>query len=210
MPTRDASFVVVGVTNGPGFHPNPCLSDQLSWVSTHERLLGAYAMTTYPRKRDLARYGQDGPYDASTAHGVLKNTAYAEATYNVSTMTSVGMTVPMIWVDVEPYPTFPWSKSHSDNRAVVRSVLRAYREAGYQVGIYTYPNGWKNVVGRWQLPSVPTWSTIGGGTAKHARHACGRGPSGGPDWLMQWWTDHRDRDLICPAGAEQGSAMFAG
>jgi hypothetical protein len=209
MPTTDASFVIVGVTNGPGFHPNPCLSDQVAWVKSHQRYLGAYAMTTFPRKKDIASYGQDGPYDGTTPRGALRNTGYAEATFNVTTMSTAGMTVPMIWVDVEPYPTFPWSKSHRDNRAVVRAVIKAYTEAGYHVGIYTYANGWRTVVGSWQLPALPTWSTIGSGHAGEARRACGRGPSGGGDWLMQWWRHNRDKDLICPAAAGQAPAMFA-
>ncbi|HVT20048.1 MAG TPA: hypothetical protein VHE57_01505 [Mycobacteriales bacterium] len=208
MPTRSASFVVVGLTNGPGFYPNPCLRDQLSWVADHDRLLAAYAMTTYPRKWQIRQYGGSGPYDATTTRGALRNTAYAEATYNLSNMRATAMTVPMVWVDVEPYPVSPWSKNHRANRAVVRAVIRAYTDAGYGVGIYTYPNGWKNVVGSWRLPNLPTWSTIGAGRAKHALRACGTGPSGGPDWLMQWWVDHRDKDLLCPAGSEQGSAMF--
>ena len=208
MPTRDASFVVVGVTNGPGFYPNPCLADQVAWVASHHRYLAAYAMTTFPRNKQIRSYGQDGPYDGTTARGALRNTAYAEATFNLGTMSAAAMSVPMIWVDVEPYPVSPWSKSHRDNRAVVRSVLRAYTEAGYHVGLYTYPNGWKNVVGSWQLPALPTWSTIGAGRARQARHACGQGPSGGDDWLMQWWVNHRDRDVICPAAAAQGAVMF--
>lgn len=209
MPTRDAAFVIVGLTNGPGFYPNPCLSDQLAWVAAHHRLLAAYAMTTYPRGWQVRQYGQAGPYDGTTARGALRNAAYAEASYNLSTMRNAQMTVPMVWVDVEPYPVSPWSHSHSANRAVVRSVIRAYAAAGYQVGIYTYPNGWRQVVGSWHLPSLPTWSTIGGGRATQARRACGRGPSGGPDWLMQWWVNHRDKDLVCPAGGGQGAAMFA-
>jgi hypothetical protein len=209
MPTRDASFVIVGLTNGPGFSANPCLSDQLAWVRAHNRLLGAYAMTTYPRRWEIRQYGQDGPYDGSTTRGALRNAAYAEARYNLSTMSAAQMTVPMIWVDVEPYPVSPWSGSRSANRAVVKSVLQAYGAAGYQVGIYTYPNGWRQVVGSWRLPTLPTWSTVGGGRPASARRACGYGPSGGSDWLMQWWVNHRDKDLICPAGGKQGAVMFA-
>jgi hypothetical protein len=208
MPTRDADFVVVGVTNGPGFYPNPCLGDQLSWVASHHRLLAAYAMTTYPRQWEVRRYGQAGPYDGSTARGALRNAAYAEARYNLQTMSGAGMTVPMIWVDVEPYKWAPWSRSHGANRAVIRSVVRGYADAGYRVGIYTYPNGWKDVVGAWRMPALPTWSTIGHGRPAQAQRACGRGPSGGPDWIMQWWSNNRDKDLICPAGGAQGSAMF--
>ena len=209
MPTKDASFVVVGLTNGPGFHPNPCLADQVAWVSSHHRYLAIYAMTTYPHAKKVATYGQSGPYDGSTARGALRNAAYAEATFNLSTMQSIGLVAPMIWVDVEPYPVSKWSKNHAANRRAVKAVLRAYTEAGYQVGIYTYLNGWRNVVGSWQLPSLPTWSTIGGGHARQARHACGRGPSGGRDWLMQWWHHNRDKDVICPAAAAQGAVMFA-
>ena len=32
MPTAEAEYVVVGLTNGPGFHANPCLADQVAWV----------------------------------------------------------------------------------------------------------------------------------------------------------------------------------
>jgi hypothetical protein len=209
MPTKDASFVIVGLTNGPGFHPNPCLADQIAWVREHHRYLAAYAMTTYPHAKKVASYGQDGPYDGSTPAGALRNAAYAEATFNLSTVQSVGMVVPMIWVDVEPYPVSKWTTNHKNNRRVVKAVIRAYTESGYHVGIYTYANGWKNVVGGWRLPELPTWSTIGGGHAAAARRACGHGPSGGNDWLMQWWRHNRDKDLICPAAAEQGSAMFA-
>lgn len=210
MPTRDASFVVVGLTNGPGFYPNPCLSDQLSWVASHHRSLAAYAMTTYPRRWEISSYGHNGPYDGSTAWGALRNTAYAEASYNVATMGSAQMSAPMIWVDVEPYPTSPWTRNHRANRAVVRAVVRGYRDAGYGVGIYTYPNGWREVVGSWRLPALPTWSTIGPGRAARALRSCATGPSGGRDWLMQWWgDDSRDRDLVCPAGQGKGVAMFA-
>jgi hypothetical protein len=209
MPTKDASFVIVGVTNGPGFHPNPCLADQVAWVKSHHRYLAAYAMTTYPRKKDIRSYGQDGPYDATTARGALRNAAYAEATFNLASMAAADMTVPMIWVDVEPYPTFPWPKNHRNNRAVIKAVTRAYAEAGYQVGIYTYLYGWRTVVGSWRLPDLPTWSTVGSGHAPEALRTCGRGPSGGRDWLMQWWRHNRDKDLICPAAAAQGAAMFA-
>ena len=204
MPTTAARFVVVGLTNGPGFFPNPCLADQLAWVSSHHRLLGAYAMTTFPRPAQVLRNGGNGPYHGTTARGALRNTGYAQATYNLSTMSSLGMLAPVIWVDVEPYPAAPWTKNHRDNRAVISGAIRAYTESGHQVGIYTYANGWNAVVGGWRRPNLPVWGTIGKGTAHAARAACGVGPSGGPNWLMQWWrNDHRDRDLVCPNAPAQ-------
>jgi hypothetical protein len=205
MPTKSSKFVIVGLTNGPGFFPNPCIDDQFAWVARHHRLLATYAMTTFPRAGQVLQYGQAGPYDGTTARGALRNAGYAEASYNLATMSRIEMLAPIIWVDVEPYPAAPWPRSHGDNRAVISGAIRAYRESGHQVGIYTYANGWRQVVGHWRRPHLPTWSTIGHGTATGARRACGHGPSGGPDWIVQWWRDdHRDHDLLCPAAPARG------
>lgn len=204
LPLPSAQFVVIGLTNGPGFYPNPCLSSQLGWARRHHELIAAYALTTYPTRSEIAEYGATGPYRSA-----LKNTAYAEAQYNLSTASAVGLTVPMIWVDVEPYPVAPWSHNLSRNRQVVDAVVTAYQSAGYQVGIYTNPNGWPEVVGNGQLPALPSWSTIGAGHLPAAHRQCSRGPSGGADWMVQWWIGPRDHDVLCPAGRRHLSNIFA-
>jgi hypothetical protein len=209
MPGRRARFVVVGVTNGPGFHPNPCLAGQLAWVKRHHRRLGGYAMTTYPQPRQLRRYGAAGPFPTRGALGRLSNAGYAEAAYNIRTMTRLGMKVPMLWVDVEPYPFFPWTANHTANRAVVRGAIRRYREAGLRIGLYTYANGWRAVVGNWRLPGFPAWATAGHTNARHARAMCGhRGPSGGRTWIAQWYTTHQDFDVLCRKAPRDTSRIF--
>src|SRR5665647_2893696 len=35
MPPTLARFVVIGLTNGPGFYPNPCLGTQTEWAMSH-------------------------------------------------------------------------------------------------------------------------------------------------------------------------------
>jgi hypothetical protein len=207
MPGPGAQFVIVGVTNGPGFYPNPCLTHELRWVHRRHLLLGGYAMTTYPTAALIRQHGHTGPYAGTSARSALRNTGYAEALYNIATMARVGMSVPMIWVDVEPYPVAPWSRSFARNRAVVTGVMRAYRDAGFKVGLYTNPNGWGQVVGNWRLPLVPTWSTVGSRGANNARHSCTVGPPGGPTWIAQWWIGPRDHDLTCPL-APAPRAMF--
>jgi hypothetical protein len=209
MPGPDATFVIVGVTNGPGFHPNPCLASQLRWVRRHHRWLGGYALTTYPTAADIAAYGAKGPYDASTPRGRLQNAAAAEATFNINTIAHVKMAVPMLWVDVEPYPFWPWSRSHAANRAVVRAVIKRYREADHRVGIYTYLNGWHQVVGNWNLPSIPTWTTVGQLHQHQARLSCTHGPSGGPAWIAQWYTVNQDFDLRCPTAPSMAEVFTA-
>jgi hypothetical protein len=198
MPARSARFVIVGVTNGPGFHPNPCLTSQLRWVHRHHRRLGGYAMTTYPRLKQVRRYGHSGPFGTGSRRAVLRNTGYAEALFNVRVMAQTGFQVPMIWVDVEPYPASPWSRNKLANRAVVTGVIRGYRDSGLPIGIYTNRNGWPAVVGAWHLSGYPTWATAGFSRPRHARAMCTTGPSGGPTWLVQWWRGHRDHDLVCP------------
>lgn len=32
MPKASTTFVIVGLTNGPGFTPNPCLAKHVAWV----------------------------------------------------------------------------------------------------------------------------------------------------------------------------------
>jgi hypothetical protein len=209
MPKSSARFVIVGVTNGPGFHPNPCLASQFSWVESHHRLLTAYALTTFPSKQEIRQYGAFGAFSSSTRTGKLRNAGYAEASYNVATMSSVGMSVPMIWVDVEPYPTSPWRSSHQGNRAVLTGVIRGYREAGYRVGIYTYARGWDNVVGGWRVKKYPTWSTAGPSSPRKALSMCTHGTSGGPTWLVQRWSGRRDYDTVCPKAKRDDTLMFS-
>ena len=200
MPLDSAAFVIVGLTNGPGFVPNPCLAEQVRWVQDNRRWLGAYAMTTFPRRDERAAYGGSGPWAAGTSRAVLKNTGYAQAMANVASMREVGMDVPFVWVDVEPYPTHPWSRDRLANRAVITGAVRGYEDAGYRVGFYSYLNGWRAVVGDWRKPGYPTWYPVGAepdGYAE-AKARC-RLPSfsGGPVMLGQWVDGNRDRDVTC-------------
>jgi hypothetical protein len=198
MPTAGARFVIVGLTDGPGFHRNPCLSREVAWVRRHDRLLAAYAMTTYPPGREVARHDHDGPYAGRGRLSKLRNTGYAEATYNVRRMRWVGIEVPMVWVDVEPYRTAPWSHHHRANRAVLSGVIRGYEDADIAVGIYTYSYGWRAVTGGWRLPGLPTWVSAGRNTRRAALAMCHHGPPGGRTWIAQHWGSHRDRDATCP------------
>ena len=65
---RLAEFVIIGLTNGPGFTPNPCLADQVAWVRERGLMAAAYAVTSYP---DAATLGSTagGPFDGDTTSG---------------------------------------------------------------------------------------------------------------------------------------------
>ncbi len=207
MPKREAKFVILGLTNGPGFYPNPCLASQVAWAAKRGMWVGTYAMTTYPKPGQLRKYGVSGPWDTSTKTNRLRNAGYNQALFNLDTMDRVGLAKRFIWVDVEPYPVAPWSSNRTWNKAVLDGVLRGYREAGLEIGFYTSPGPWRDIIGSARY-GLPEWRTAGGHPWSNtdygsARRMCGVTPvQGGPILVAQWWDTRRDYDLLCPAARD--------
>ena len=203
LPGARARFVVIGLTNGPAFTPNPCLARQVAWASARALPTSAYAVATWPTARQLVRHGTTGPYAGTTRLSRLRNVGHAEGTYNLARLASVGLTVPHVWIDVEHYPVRPWSGDRRANRAVVRGIVRAYQDAGIQTGFYSTTLQWPDIVGavRWGLPE---WHTAGPRGKAVALARCTE-PSfqGGPIVLAQWWTSTADHDVICPTEATE-------
>lgn len=198
MPDEGVQFVVVGLTNGRAFTPNPCLDRHLDWVRSHHVQASAYAFAAYPSRGQLHRYRNSGPWNGRQFVGALANAGHATAAYNVRLMQAHGFVTPHVWLDVEPSSTNPWSHRRSWNRAVVRGWIRGYRDAGYTVGIYSTTNLWRGILGRMRL-GLPEWRTAGPVSARTALGKCGRDPiQGGRAVIAQWWTDHRDFDRLCP------------
>ncbi len=208
MPKPHARFVVIGLTNGPGFYPNPCIADQVEWVRKRGLHIGTYAMTTYPKPRQLARYGDTGPWSATGLRNRLRNAGYAQAAFNLETMRRVGLDSSFIWVDVEPYPVAPWTDNRRRNKAVLDGVLRGYQDAGLEVGFYTSPGPWRDIIGTARY-GLPEWRTAGGHPwsdtdYSHARRMCGvTSVQGGPILMAQWWDTRRDYNVLCPRGRTQ-------
>ncbi|MBM9458786.1 hypothetical protein JK386_02650 [Nocardioides sp. zg-536] len=210
MPLPEAEYVVLGLTNGPGFTPNPCLADQVEWARTHDVLVAAYAVSSYPDAATLKRYGADGPHDASTKLGRLKNVGYQQARYNIGTMGKVGLLSPIIWIDIEPVPLFEWSSDLRANAAVIEGVARGYVDAGYRIGVYSTPALYRGVVGDLTLDGVPEWRAAGHTSRTEARNRCG------PDWSIQggtavmgqWVEKRRDQNITCPGIAADLGQWF--
>lgn len=198
MPPASSKFIVIGLTNGPGFYPNPCLRTQTDWAKSHHVYTAAYSMTTYPTSAQVVTYGSAGPYKGTTFITKLANTGYAQAKFNVRSMRAAGLVSPIVWVDVESYRVAPWSKNKVANKAVVDGVLRGYRAAGLRVGVYSTPYLWNTVVGTARY-GLPEWRTAGPRSKAVAQTRC-VGPSfqGGRAVLAQWTTFAMDYDLTCP------------
>jgi hypothetical protein len=200
MPTAAAEFVVLGLTNGPSFTPNPCLADQVDWVRSRGLMVSAYAVVSWPAPATLEQVKDAGPYDGRTRVGALHNAGYAAAAASVRTMRGAGLDVPGVWIDVEPVPDFDWSSDTAENAAVVEGTARGYRDAGLQIGYYSVPSLWKRVVGSWTTGGAPEWRAAGETSMATALSRCGADWSfgGGPAVLGQWIEEHRDRDVSCP------------
>jgi hypothetical protein len=208
MPTTLAQFVVVGLTNGPGFTRNPCLATQVAWAKARGLQTAAYSVVSYPTGWQLRHYAHRGPYAGTTRRSKLRNVGYAQAVANIVSLRAVGLSVPHVWVDVESYPFRPWSRSVLDNRAVVRGALKAYADAGLTTGIYSTTLQFPAIVGRVQW-GLPEWHTAGPRSRDAALAKCAESPfQGGPVVLAQWWTSRADHDLTCPAHTATAFSRF--
>jgi hypothetical protein len=199
LPLDTARYVVLGLTNGPGLTPNPCLAEQVGFVRDRHLLAAAYAVASYPDPVALLRDGQVGPYDGGDPLGALANAGYQQALFNVASMTRTGLVTPMVWIDVEPVPDFEWSSDIVANAAVVQGAARGYTDSGLRIGVYSTPSLWAGVVGTLAL-EVPEWRAAGQTSRAEATSRCG------PDWVIQggeavlgqWVEAGRDQNITCP------------
>ena len=209
MPRRSARFVVLGLTNGPGFYANPCLADQVAWVKQRHLLAGAYSVISYPEKRHLEEFGDQGPFEPRSRLGRLANVGYQQALFNVRTMQGVALEAPTVWLDVEPVSDFEWSADVEANAAVVRGAAKAYADQGLTVGVYSTAYLWEGVVGDLRL-GLPEWRAAGRTSRAEALRRCGpaRMFQGGTAVLSQWVDGRRDRNVTCPGGSTYLSLWF--
>ena len=209
MPLDSAKFVVIGLTNGPAFTPNPCLADQVQWVKERHLLASAYAVNSYPEARTLQQYRTKGPFDGGTKLGALSNVGYQQARYNIANLRRAGLTTPTIWLDVEPVPIFVWSQDTTANAAVVRGAARGYTDAGYRIGAYSTQALWQTVVGDLRL-GIPEWRAAGQTSREEALRRCGpdRMFQGGKSVISQWVGAGRDLNITCPGTSAQMHRWF--
>ena len=208
-PVAAARYVILGLTNGPGFYPNPCLGSQVAFVKSRNLLAAAYSVISTPQPGDVEKHGRTGPFDGGTRLGALSNVGYQQARFNLQTMRGAGLQSPIIWLDVEPVPEFDWPADPTANAAVVRGAARGYTDAGFRIGAYSTQALWQGVVGDLRL-NVPEWRAAGQTSREEALRRCGpeRMFQGGPGILGQWVQDGRDQNVTCPGTSAQMTRWF--
>lgn len=209
MPIDAAEFVILGLTNGPGFTPNPCLADQVQWIRDRGLMMSAYSVLSYPTEAQLQEYGSEGPYDADDRLGRLRNVGHAQATYNLATMQAAGLQTPAIWLDVETVPGYDWGEPEA-NAAVIEGAARGYRDAGYRIGVYSTAYIWGEIAGDFQL-GIPEWRAAGQTSRAEAERRCGADSviQGGEAVLGQWVEAGRDHNITCNGSERDLARWFA-
>lgn len=209
MPLDTAEYVIIGLTNGPAFTPNPCLASQVAWAKEKKLMTSAYAVVSYPRDAAIRRYGADGPGDPKTKIGRLTNVGYQQALWNLASMKRAGLESPSVWIDVEPVAVWEWSDDIAANQAVVKGTLAGYQDAGKRVGVYSIEGLWTPIVGDLQL-QLPEWRPAGESSRSAALERCGGDWmfQGGAAVLVQWLEGSRDRNVTCPGESVQLPLWF--
>jgi len=209
MPIDAARYVILGLTNGPGFYRNPCLASQVDWVRSRHLMAAAYSVISTPQEGDVAEHGQTGPFNGNSRLGALSNVGYQQARFNLSTMKDAGLQSPIVWLDVEPVPEFDWPSDTGANAAVIRGAARGYTDAGFEIGAYSTQALWEHVVGDFAL-GIPEWRAAGQTSRAEAMARCGRDRmfQGGKGILGQWVEDGRDQNITCPGTSAEMSRWF--
>lgn len=208
-PLDSAEFVIIGLSNGPAFRPNPCLASQAEWARERKVMTSAYAIVSFPERADLREHGDEGPGDPDTRIGRLTNVGYQQARWNLEQMESAGLESPSVWIDVEPVAVWEWSDDIAANQAVVKGVVAGYRDAGKRVGVYSIGGLWTPIVGDLKL-QLPEWRPAGETSRAAALERCGGEWmfQGGAAVIVQWLEDDRDRNVTCPGESVQLPLWF--
>lgn len=205
LPTAKARYFVIGLTNGRAFTRNPCLAGHVRAATARGVDASAYTMLSYPNRAERRKHGWSGPFGTATYADRIANVGYAQAAFALDTMVAAGFPAPFVWIDVEPRAERRWSRSTTNNQALIRGALRASGDRGIGAGIYTYALAWRQITGNMAL-DVPLWApghsrarTFAGRMRQTAASCARAGFTGGPLVMTQWVWRNRDHNVTCPA-----------
>jgi len=216
-PDTSVAFVMPELNSGLAFVANQCLADHLQWGRDRSALLGGYLFPNYPDAQMLADASAGRFGVCASLACQLKNSGYAQAEWDMAQLAATGVTLPMVWVDIEHQPrlggTRMWTSNVVNNRLVLSGVFTYLREHHIRIGVYSYPNGYKEIVGTWSL-TYPEWIPTGGYTAAGRDARCKQpGFSNGPVWMTQSTRPIKaydiDDDTVCPVARSAVRLMFA-
>lgn len=184
---------IVGVTGGLDFHPNPCAGEEAGWFSHY----AIYMNTGYPGNARGQRFRSTPQHCGSKDNRCLAyNYGFNAALYAINYAAQQNVHAASWWLDVETENS--WTDNFLVNRQFIRGAVAAIRQKVWfaEIGIYSSPNQWQEIVGPWQN-KLPVWVATGATDKASAVKECKAKPfTGGKTWLSQY-TIKFDENFPC-------------
>ena len=210
MPIDAARYVIIGLTNGPGFYPNPCLAGQTAWVKSRNLMAAAYSVISYPEQRHFDAYRNKGPYDGSTRLGALSNVGYQQAVFNLRhhearaapVTDRSGWTSSRCRTSTGPATWRPTPRSSEGPHAATPTPATASAPTPRR------PSG--STSSATCVSGIPEWRAAGQTSRAEALRRCGpdRMFQGGDAVLGQWVEADRDMNVTCPGTSREMLRWF--
>jgi hypothetical protein len=186
-----AAFAIVGVNGGAPLTTNRCLREHAVWArGTRGRAV--YVNTANPGTADPVAYGRRLAKDAVAREHAA----------------GVGATS-MWWLDVEV--TNRWSGDVRANATVLAAMAATLQQLGARVGIYSTPEQWAQIAGRWS-PGLPVWNATGTRSRTAASTSCAESFAGSSTAIVQWQQRVHgkllDNNSICPLWQDRASDLL--
>ncbi|HET9733242.1 MAG TPA: hypothetical protein VFP54_11255 [Acidimicrobiales bacterium] len=205
-PPAPSGLAVVGVNDGLAFTHNPCLAAEAQWASTSGGGLTFY-MNINSATPSTASEDATGPKGTCASNDTPcqdYNFGWNAAQDAFSYASSLGISSPMWWLDVEgpPGSSDPlWSPHPSDNAVILQAAIDALDSLGVQPGVYSTPYQWNLIAGSF-APDVPMWeagaSDLSTASTTEYCSTALKGFTAGPIWLVQYADNTWDHDYACP------------
>lgn len=184
---------IVGVTGGLDFRPNPCQRVEAALFPR----LALYMNTGWPGVNFHLQFKHyPKSCSAKDSNCLAYNYGYNAARYALNQARYQLLATRQWWLDVETENS--WTANKTQNTSTLKGMLAAIKLAypWDEVGFYSYPGQWTQLVGSWR-PTAKAWIATGGVHLSDAKAACKlRSFTDGSVELGQY-TPYLDQNLKC-------------
>ncbi len=189
----NATFGIVGVTNGTDYSTNPCLAAQ----ATHfPKALSLYANSGWNDHSAHLNPSSPKACPAADADCLAYNYGYNAGLFADDAATAAGVSSDVWWLDVESDNS--WNGDVIQNRNSLQGEHDAFIARGATVvGVYSTTSEWQTITGGWHN-GWPNWIGAAEGVSGQDRQGCsGNQFTGGSTLVVQSGRRGIDRDVAC-------------
>lgn len=202
-PSQPRSFVIVGVTSGRAFRPNPCFSAEYKWAASTSDLPPSIYMNLNYAVGSTAYFGLSGPAgdcdredDACIAYNYGYNAAKNSFEY------ADPQSAKTWWLDIENSNS--WSPRIWQNDQVIQGAIDLLQSKGVTIGVYSSKSQWNAIAGSNFRPRLTNQSSLanwvlGASSLSTAPNRCSADYAfgGGTVWLVQYPAGDYDGNYVC-------------